>query len=62
MVTRRHIILFVLGVLCFLLTGFAAVAQEGQIVRETVYSPSLEGNLLGDSPRRQVTILPATQL
>lgn len=41
--------------LCLLLTGIA-VAQEGSIVRETVYSPSLEGNLLGDSPNREVTI------
>jgi len=33
-----------------------AIAQEGHIVRETVHSPSLEGNLLGDSPDRPVTI------
>jgi len=39
-----------------LLSGFNAVCQEGRIVRETVDSPSLEGNLLGDSTRRQVTI------
>jgi enterochelin esterase-like enzyme len=38
------------------LTGFATVAQEGRIVRETVYSPSLKGNLLRDSPYRPVTI------
>ncbi len=39
-----------------LLSGLNGVCQEGRIVRETVYSPSLEGNLLGDSPRRPVTI------
>ena len=33
-----------------------ASAQQGTIVREKVYSPSLEGNLLGDSPNRDVTI------
>lgn len=43
-------------VLCLLLTTTSAIAQDGRIVRETVYSPSLEGNLLGDSPNRQVTI------
>lgn len=42
--------------LCLLLSGLNTAAQEGRIVRETVYSPSLEGNLLGDSSRRQVTI------
>ena len=43
-------------VLCLLLTTTSAIAQDGRIVRETVYSPSLEGNLLSDSPNRQVTI------
>ena len=44
-------------VILYLFTiGFNATAQEGQIVRETVYTPSLEGNLLGDSPNRQVNI------
>jgi len=43
-------------ILCLLLTTTSAIAQDGTIVRETVYSPSLEGNLLGDSPNRQVTI------
>lgn len=54
MVTRRIFIAVI--PLYLLLIGLIAVAQEGSIVRETVYSPSLEGNLLGDSPRRQVTI------
>ncbi len=35
---------------------FQAVAQEGQIVRVTVHSPSLEGNLFGNTPDRLVTI------
>ena len=43
-------------VLCFFLASLTIVAQEGRIVRETVYSPSLEGNLFDDSPNRQVTI------
>jgi len=45
----------ILLVICLFLTA-TAIAQDGRIVRETVYSPSLEGNLLGDSPNRQVTI------
>ncbi len=40
----------------FILITNHALSQEGRIVRETVYSPSLEGNLLGDSPNRPVTI------
>jgi len=55
-INKQHIALSLLTVLCLLLTVFSAIAQEGRIVRETVYSPSLEGNLLGDSPNRQVTI------
>ena len=42
--------------ICLLLICLSAIAQEGLIVRETVHSSSLEGNLLGDSPDRQVTI------
>ncbi|HEX30299.1 TPA: hypothetical protein ENG04_09490 [Candidatus Poribacteria bacterium] len=53
--TRRCLVLSLLT-LCLLLTGLAAMAQEGKLVREMVYSPSLEGNLLGDSPKRAVTI------
>jgi S-formylglutathione hydrolase len=51
---RTH--LTILIVLSLLFTTVAAIAQDGRIVRETVYSPSLEGNLFGDSPNRQVTI------
>ena len=54
MLTRLHITTGVM--LCLLLTGFTVVAQEGRIVRETIYAPSLEGNLFGDSPHRQVNI------
>ncbi len=55
MVIRRvHIAVVV--VLCLLLTGLAAIAQEGRIVRETMHAPSLEGNLFNDSANRQVTI------
>ena len=56
MIIGIHITLFVSVVLPVLLIGFVAIAQEGQIVRETVYSPSLEGSLLEDSPNRAVTI------
>jgi S-formylglutathione hydrolase len=43
-------------VLCLFTIGFKATAQEGRIITETVHSPSLEGNLFGDSPDRPVTI------
>jgi len=56
MITKKRLALFISVVLCLLLMGLVAVAQDGRIVRETVYSPSLEGNLFGDSPDRQVTI------
>ncbi len=52
--TRTHFTCLL--VLYLLITTTSAIAQDGRIVRETVYSPSLEGNLLGDSPNRQVTI------
>lgn len=46
----------ILFALCLLLININAVAQAGQIARVTVHSISLEGNLLGDSPDRPVTI------
>jgi len=52
--TRRLRIFTV--VLCLLLACLTAVAQDGQIIRETIEAPSLDGNLLGDSTRRQITI------
>jgi len=54
--TKKHIVLSVLVILCLFLTGLTAMSQEGKIVTETVYSPSLEGNLFGDSPKRLVNI------
>ncbi len=56
MATKKQISLFFSIVLCLSLLTFECLAQEGRIVRETVYSPSLEGNLLGDSPNRPITI------
>jgi S-formylglutathione hydrolase FrmB len=54
---KNYVILFVIIVTCLSFILLSAVAQEGQIVRKRVYSPSLEGNLLGDSPNnRNVTI------
>ena len=41
MITRRRIILSILVVLGLLLTVLSAIAQEGRIVRETIYSPSV---------------------
>jgi len=43
-------------VLCLLLACLTATAQDGQVARETIEAPSLEGNLFNDSTRRQVTI------
>jgi len=45
-----------LGLVSMSMAVLPIIAQEGQIIRENVYSPSLEGNFLGDSPNRQVTI------
>lgn len=52
--TKTRVI--ILSTISILLASFNLLAQDGRIVREIVYSPSLEGNLLGDSPNRQVTI------
>jgi S-formylglutathione hydrolase FrmB len=52
--TRR--IFIAVTSLHLLLIGLNSASQEGRIVREIVKSSSLEGNLLGDSPRRPVTI------
>ena len=53
---RRLNVATVIVVIFLLLIVYDVKAQEGQIVTETVYSPSLEGNLLGDSPDRLVNI------
>lgn len=54
--TTRKSITSCLFIFYLFLIAISSIAQEGRIVRETFYSPSLEGNLLGDSPNRQVTI------
>jgi len=56
MLIRKSMTKSAFFMLCLFMIGFNATAQEGQIIRETVHSPSLEGNLLGDSPDRSVTI------
>jgi len=53
---KRCIIQSIIVILCVLLTGLVAIAQEGKIDRITVHSPSLEGNLFKDSPDRGVII------
>lgn len=54
MTARPHI--FVSAIVCFLMIALAATAQEGRIITEKVYFPSLEGNLLGDSPEHSVSV------
>ncbi|MHC4583557.1 MAG: alpha/beta hydrolase, partial [Planctomycetota bacterium] len=56
MLTRKYMTQSTFVMLCLFMIGLNATAQEGQIIVETVHSPSLEGNLLGDSPNRWVTI------
>jgi S-formylglutathione hydrolase FrmB len=54
---KNYIALSVIIVTYLSFILLSAIAQEGQIVRKRIYSPSLEGNLLGDSPNnRNVTI------
>ena len=53
------IILSLLSINNFIMTA-SAIAQEGRIVEEVIYSPSIEGNLLGDSPNIAASVyLPA---
>ena len=49
---RRKILLLVF----FLLATVSAPAQSGAIINDEIYSTSLEGNLVGDSPRRGVLV------
>jgi len=42
--------------LCLAAVGSPASVVEGTLVHEVLHSPALEGNLLGDSPDRSVTI------
>jgi len=53
---KRRIIQLAVTIFCILLIGLVAIAQDGKILRTTVHSPSLEGNLFKDSPDRNVTI------
>jgi S-formylglutathione hydrolase len=56
MFARKRFTLLIATIICISSITLTCVAQDGRIVRETIYSPSLEGNLLGDSPNRPVTI------
>ncbi len=56
MFIRKYMAQSAFVMLCLFMIGLNATAQEGQFIRETVHSPSLEGNLLGDSPDRPVNI------
>jgi S-formylglutathione hydrolase FrmB len=56
MSVKKRFTLFISTIICISLITLTSIAQDGRIVRETIYSPSLEGNLLGDSPNRAVTI------
>ena len=52
-----HAIFFAaVPLLIVLLLQIPALSQEGRIVRTTVCSRALQGNVLGDSPERNVTI------
>lgn len=51
----RHISLYS-ALLCVALLS-AASASDGRIESSAIYSPALEGNLLGDSPERRVSVL-----
>jgi len=50
-----HTVLVVVALVLSIIT-IAATAQESRIVRETFHSPSIKGNLFGDSPDRQVIV------
>jgi len=58
--TKRNFIWLLAGLtfigLLTLMMQPLAFAAEGKLVYDTVHSPALEGNLLGDSPDRPVTI------
>ena len=46
----------VIAVVFVLIATFSASASDGRFIYDGVYSPSLEGNLLGDSPKPRVMI------
>ena len=43
-------------ILTFLILAAPSLPQNGRIERVTVYSQSIEGNLLGDAPNRNVSV------
>src|SRR5271154_3130363 len=55
MVLRRFPILASL-VLCVAIARAACAASEGRIVIETLHSRALQGNRIGDTPDRKITI------
>ncbi|MHC4913763.1 MAG: alpha/beta hydrolase [Planctomycetota bacterium] len=56
MIKYRSFILYKALWLLVLVIPLAAFSQEGNLVFDKVYSQALEGNLLGDSPKRNVTV------
>jgi len=53
---RKYMTQSAFVILCLFMIVSDATAQEEQIITETIRSPSLVGNLLGDSPDRPVAI------
>ena len=53
---KIHLLLLALGPSIVGSGHSLAFTQDGQLVDVVVHSPALEGNLLGDSPDRNVTI------
>src|SRR6266480_89412 len=57
MKNRTHYLGTLSVLLCWMLfTALAVFSQEGRLVREIVHGPSLEKNLTGESPDRNVSI------
>ncbi|MFC1551820.1 alpha/beta hydrolase [Candidatus Latescibacterota bacterium] len=46
----------ILGLMSMFLVPFPIIASDGKLTTDTVHSPALEGNLLGDSPDRSVVV------
>jgi hypothetical protein len=54
---KIHFFLFItLWLLCALMMQPVAFATEGKLVYDTIHSPALEGNLVGDSADRSVIV------
>ena len=54
--TAERLLRLLTGLVLFSALGGPAGAVEGNLIDVVVHSPSLEGNFLGDSPDRDVTI------